>query len=80
MASDSHKFQMTLRTPSASLKPQRLYILVMGLTGAGKSTFISIVTGKPFMGEFFLYLINVSAVRIDKLLSHTSYLMFGTQY
>lgn len=32
------------RTGPSILKPQVLYILVMGLTGAGKSTFISIVT------------------------------------
>ena len=42
----NHKLQKTLRTPSAGGKPRKLYILVMGLTGAGKSTFISVLTGK----------------------------------
>ena len=38
-------YQRSLRPPSTAQKEIRqIYILVMGLTGAGKSTFISVVT------------------------------------
>ena len=38
--------ERTLRPPAAAQTEVRgIYILVMGLTGAGKSTFISVVTG-----------------------------------
>ena len=36
---------MRMRDSSDQPEPKLVYILVMGLTGAGKSTFISIVTG-----------------------------------
>ena len=51
----NHKLQKTLRTPSAGQKPRKLSILVMGLTGAGKSTFISVLTGKYLLGDFSLF-------------------------
>lgn len=34
-----------MRTKNLSMGPEKLYILVMGLTGAGKSTFIYDLTG-----------------------------------
>jgi ABC-type uncharacterized transport system ATPase component len=39
--------QRTLRTgvPAVTVEIRPVFILVMGLTGAGKSTFISVVTG-----------------------------------
>ncbi|KAL9603995.1 MAG: hypothetical protein Q9219_000757 [cf. Caloplaca sp. 3 TL-2023] len=36
-----------MRTGTLSTGPEKLYILVMGLTGAGKSTFIKDLTGNP---------------------------------
>lgn len=39
------RLQLTRRARTLSPEPRRLYILVMGLTGAGKSTFISMLTG-----------------------------------
>ena len=41
---EPRKLQKSLRSYTPSSKPQKLYIFVMGLTGAGKSTFISTVT------------------------------------
>lgn len=43
--SPKHKLQKTIPPWASRLEPQKLYILVMGLTGAGKNTFISVVTG-----------------------------------
>ena len=39
--------QKTMRSdvPSDTVEVRPVYILVMGLTGAGKSTFISVITG-----------------------------------
>lgn len=52
--SSKYALQRTMRTERSGQKPRKLYILVMGLTGAGKSTFISVLTentnipiGKP---------------------------------
>ena len=42
--SASHQFPKVMR-PGALAKPRKLYILIMGLTGAGKSTFIYTLTG-----------------------------------
>ncbi|MCJ1478845.1 hypothetical protein MMC13_007529 [Lambiella insularis] len=39
--------QKTLHSGTSAEKARSVYILVMGLTGAGKSTFISVVTGDP---------------------------------
>jgi predicted GTPase len=39
----SHTLQKTMR-PSGAHSKREIYILVMGLTGAGKSTFISVAT------------------------------------
>ena len=41
----SHKLQKRVGHVGLGKRVRRLYILVMGLTGAGKSTFISVVTG-----------------------------------
>ena len=40
-----HHLRKTLRPSNEAENVKEVYILVMGLTGAGKSTFISIVTG-----------------------------------
>lgn len=37
--------QKTMPSAAPAKKPRSVYILVMGLTGAGKSTFISVITG-----------------------------------
>lgn len=40
------RLRKTMRTGTVdNRKPRKLYILVMGLTGAGKSTFIYMLTG-----------------------------------
>ena len=39
--------QKTKSSEVSRSKPRKLYILVMGLLGAGKSTFISVLTGNP---------------------------------
>lgn len=41
----SQKVHNTMRSALSAEKPRSVYILVMGLTGAGKSTFISVITG-----------------------------------
>ena len=40
----NHKLQKTMRSGTLASEPQKLFILVMGLAGAGKSTFISVLT------------------------------------
>lgn len=41
-----HKLHKTMRAGAVnSENPRKLYILVMGLTGAGKSTFVYMLTG-----------------------------------
>ena len=45
MSSSISKKTMRSAVPAATVEIRIVYILVMGLTGAGKSTFISVVTG-----------------------------------
>ena len=45
MSSNVSKKTMRSAVPTATVEIRIVYILVMGLTGAGKSTFISVVTG-----------------------------------
>ena len=45
MSSNISKKTMRSAVPTATVEIRIVYILVMGLTGAGKSTFVSVVTG-----------------------------------
>ena len=45
MSSNISKKTMRSAVPAATVEIRIVYILVMGLTGAGKSTFVSVVTG-----------------------------------
>lgn len=51
----NHKLQKSLRISSVDLKSRKLYILVMRLTDAEKSTFISVLTSKCFLNDFSLF-------------------------
>ena len=44
MSSDISKKTMRSAVPTTKVEIRIVYILVMGLTGAGKSTFVSVVT------------------------------------
>ncbi len=45
MSSNVSKTTRRSAVPAATVEIRIVYILVMGLTGAGKSTFVSVVTG-----------------------------------
>ena len=44
MSSNISKMTMRSAVPTTKVEIRIVYILVMGLTGAGKSTFVSVVT------------------------------------